>query len=114
MNEMAGHQSPSVEPVSPVRAAESLRVELERHGIVADVHDGYGLAVVSIWTGLTVWSDGLVFWWRTGNWDARRRRPVYAYHDVRDLERTARRVAFRFTQLRKEGPPSGLIGKHAS
>ncbi|WP_371783275.1 hypothetical protein [Streptosporangium subroseum] len=41
-----------------VDAAEKLRESLWRHEIAADVHDGYGLALVSVWAGLVVWSNG--------------------------------------------------------
>lgn len=37
-----------------VQAAERLRDALARRQITADVHDGYGLALVSVWTGLIV------------------------------------------------------------
>ncbi|WP_440070390.1 hypothetical protein [Streptosporangium sp. OZ121] len=98
---------------SPARAAESLKAELEHCGIDADVNDGYGLAVVSVWTGLTVWSDGLIFWWRTGNWDARRGQAVYAWHAAEDLERVARRVALRYADLQKTHPvPAARAGAH--
>lgn len=98
---------------SPVWAAESLQAELGRCGIDADVNDGYGLAVVSVWTGLTVWSNGLTFWWRTGSWDSRRGRPVYVWHAAAEPERAARRVAFRYAELRKTHPlPDLLAGVH--
>jgi signal transduction histidine kinase len=32
--------------------AHRLRAELERFGIAADVHDGYGRALVSVWVDL--------------------------------------------------------------
>ncbi|MEU8038419.1 hypothetical protein [Streptosporangium sp. NPDC049078] len=98
---------------SPVGAAESLKVELERCGIDADVNGGYGLAVVSVWTGLTVWSDGLVFWWSTGRLDARHGRVLYAWHAAAEPDRAARRVAFRYTDLRRAHPlPDVMAGAH--
>ncbi|MEU8382522.1 hypothetical protein [Streptosporangium sp. NPDC048865] len=98
---------------SPARAAESLKAELEHCDINADVNDGYGLAVVSIWPGLTVWSDGLTFWWHTGGWDARHGRAVYAWHAAEELERVARRVALRYADLRKAHPlPAARAGAH--
>lgn len=98
---------------SPVGAAESLRAELGRCGVDADVNDGYGLAVVSVWTGLTVWSDGLTFWWSTGRWDAKRGRAVYAWHAAAEPVRAARRVAFRYADLRKAHPlPTMTAGAH--
>ncbi|MGS2644355.1 hypothetical protein [Streptosporangium sp. LJ11] len=98
---------------SPVRAADSLRAALGRCGINADVNDGYGLAVVSVWTGLTVWSDGLTFWWSTGRLDARRGRVLYAWHAAEEPDRAARRVAFRYADLRKAYPlPAERAGGH--
>ncbi|WP_433248645.1 hypothetical protein ACQPYK_00900 [Streptosporangium sp. CA-135522] len=88
--------------ISPLETAESLQAELRRGGISADVHNGYGLALVSIWVGLVVWCDGDRFWWRTG-WDDRRRRFVYAWHPAVDPTRAARRVAFRYGDLRRAG-----------
>ncbi|WP_436757761.1 hypothetical protein [Streptosporangium sp. V21-05] len=93
--------------LTPVDAAEELRTELGRLGIKADVHDGYGLALVSVWVGLVVWCKDDRYWWRTG-WDARRHRPVYAWHPAMDAVRAARRIAFRYAELREIHPPSEL------
>ncbi|MFI6183983.1 hypothetical protein ACIA8R_51220 [Nonomuraea sp. NPDC051191] len=94
--------------------AESLQAELQCVGIAADVHDGYGLALVSVWVGLVVWCDGERFWWRIG-WDDRRKRCVYAWHPALDPSRAARRVAFRYGDLRQAGssPESGPDPKAA-
>ncbi len=92
---------------TPVDMAEELRAELGRLGIKADVHDGYGLALVSVWVGLVVWCKDDRYWWRTG-WDARRHRPVYAWHPAMDTPRAARRIAFRYAELREAHPPSEL------
>lgn len=87
--------------------AEELRTHLDRQGIKADVHDGYGLALVSVWVGLVIWCKDDRYWWRTG-WDARRYRPVYAWHPAMDVARAARRIAFRYAELREVHPPSEL------
>lgn len=90
-----------VSPQDPALiAALRLRHHLEAHGIAADVNDGYGLAVVSVWIDLLVWTDGERFWWRTG-WNPLRRRYRIAWHPVADSERAARRIAFRLAQLRR-------------
>ncbi|GAA2905780.1 hypothetical protein GCM10010517_71940 [Streptosporangium fragile] len=89
--------------VLPREAAESLRAELGRLRISADVHEGHDLALVSVWVGLVVWCDGQRFWWRT-SWNARRRRFVYAWHSSSEPEGAARRVALWYAQLRREGP----------
>ncbi|MEO3798276.1 hypothetical protein ABGB14_49475 [Nonomuraea sp. B10E15] len=83
--------------------ADQLQQELESHGLTADVNDGYGLAVVSVWRGLLVWTDGAVFWWSTG-WNDQRDRPVYAWHPTADPTRAARRIVARYADLRGSAP----------
>lgn len=91
-------------------AAEELRRVLgELYAIKTDVHDGYGLAVVSVWVGLLVWTDGSMFWWRTG-WDAGRKRALYAFHPVTEPERAAHRAAFQYSILRGFPPPARGAG----
>ncbi|GAA1630828.1 hypothetical protein GCM10009733_029500 [Nonomuraea maheshkhaliensis] len=96
--------------------AEQLQRELGLHGITADVNDGYGLAVVSAWRGMVVWTNGDLFWWCSG-WNDRRDRPVYAWHSTADPKRAARRIAVRYGDLRasalKRGPRpmSGFPGE---
>ncbi|WP_436761965.1 hypothetical protein [Streptosporangium sp. V21-05] len=104
---------PALITVDPCHAAESLRTALETHGVTSDVHDGYGLALVSVWVGLVVWCDGARFWWRTG-WDARRGRFVHASHPVTEPDRAARRVTFRYRELRETHPLSELIAESMS
>ncbi|WP_406311238.1 hypothetical protein OHA77_20625 [Streptosporangium sp. NBC_01639] len=98
--------------ISPLDTAKSLQAELERQEIFADVHDGYGLALVSVWVGLIVWCDGDRFWWRTG-WDDRRKRFTYAWHPAIEPARAAHRVAFRYRDLRNAPPPSESIAESA-
>ncbi|MEV4395377.1 hypothetical protein [Nonomuraea sp. NPDC049607] len=94
--------------MTPLDVAEELRKALKQHGIEADVHDGYGLALVSVWVGLVIWCDGVWFWWRVG-WDERRRRVMYARHPADEPARAARRVAFRYAKLHHNHPYPGLI-----
>ncbi|GGP06551.1 hypothetical protein LDL08_16825 [Nonomuraea glycinis] len=89
---------------TPLDAARNLRHHLATHGVEADVNDGYGMAVVSVWVGLVVWCDIDHYWWRTG-WDAKGRRPLYGIHPLSDPERAARRVALRYVTLRQGCPP---------
>ncbi|MEV1171801.1 hypothetical protein [Nonomuraea sp. NPDC049784] len=84
--------------MTAVAMADQLQRELGLHGITADVNDGYGLAVVSVWRGLLVWTNGDLFWWRTG-WNDRRDRPVYASHSTADPKRAARRIAALYGDL---------------
>ncbi|MEQ4720165.1 hypothetical protein [Nonomuraea sp. B19D2] len=89
--------------INPGHSAELLRQALAGKGVIADVHDGYGLALVSVWVGLVVWCDGRYYWWRTG-WNAGRRRVVYAWHPAIDPVRAAHRVAMRYADLRAAHP----------
>ncbi len=98
---------------TPEGAGHELRRVLEAHGIVADVHDGYGLALVSVWVGLIVWCDGERFWWRTG-WDDRRQRFTYTWHPAADPVRAARRIAFRYAALRADSSPPVLANPAAA
>lgn len=95
-------------PLLPLNTAEELCRSLQVLGISADVHEGFGLALVSVWVGLVVWCDGERYWWRTA-WDACRKRPVYAWHPAVDTARAARRVAMRYADLRGNHPLSELI-----
>ncbi|MFG3439821.1 hypothetical protein ACGF0J_21460 [Nonomuraea sp. NPDC047897] len=104
---------PPVIAFSPAQNAHALRRALAEHDIESDVHDGYGLALVSVWVGLVVWCDGVWFWWRVG-WDERRKRVVYARHPAAEPARAARRVAFRSADLRQNHPRSELIAGLAS
>ncbi|GAA4235328.1 hypothetical protein FHR32_006741 [Streptosporangium album] len=88
-----------------VDAAEKLRDALAQLKIAADVNGGYGLAVVSVWAGLLVWSNGDRFWWNTG-WDAQRRCAVYASQQASELDRAAHRIAFRYSRLREDSTGS--------
>jgi hypothetical protein len=97
----------------PVLAAERLQAALKDHGIAADVHDGYGLALVSVWVGLVVWCDANRYWWRAG-WDARRRSVVYAWHPANEPVRAARRVAFRYAEMHSKHPLSRMAADLAS
>ncbi|MFC4119762.1 hypothetical protein [Nonomuraea zeae] len=89
-------------------AADALADALAAHGVSTNVHDGYGLSLVSVWIGLVVWCDGEWYWWRTG-WDDRRKRVLYARHPAIEPSRAARRIAFRYADLRSQHPWSGTI-----
>ncbi|MFI6813983.1 hypothetical protein ACIBG7_16300 [Nonomuraea sp. NPDC050328] len=92
-----------------VLSAHRLQSELSaQHGVPSDLHDGYGLALVSVWVGLVVWCDGERFWWLSG-WDERRHRPVYAWHAALDIERAAHRIARRRQTLLSDHPLSPAI-----
>ncbi len=84
-------------------AAEALADALAARGISADVHDGYGLALVSVWVGLVVWCHDGRYWWRSA-WDARRQRVIYAWHPYTEPAGAAHRIALRYARLRESQP----------
>ncbi|WP_326828480.1 hypothetical protein OIE13_19215 [Streptosporangium sp. NBC_01810] len=74
-----------------MRAAERLRGALEGMWVPADVHAGFGVALVSVWTDLLVLTDGRCYRWWTGEVDRIGHRtytycpvetPATAAHDV--------------------------------
>ncbi|GAA3408917.1 hypothetical protein [Streptosporangium vulgare] len=91
-----------------VHAADQLSNALEQHGIAADVHDGYGIALVSAWVDLLVWTDGFVYRWWTGQFSGRSRRRLYTAYTV-DNPTAARCVARRYEELQQGHPASPLL-----
>ncbi|MFG6194858.1 ATP-binding protein [Nonomuraea sp. JJY05] len=91
---------PVVRPLSAPEAADELRAALARMGIPGDVHEGRGLALVSVWTGLVVWTDGFWYRWWTGR-RSQTDRWLYAHHSAFEPERAARRIAARYAELRE-------------
>ncbi|MGI5283972.1 hypothetical protein ACQEVF_11625 [Nonomuraea polychroma] len=96
-------------PTPEKHAADDLAKALAAQGVPTDIHNGYGLTLVSVWVGLVVWCDGEWFWWRSG-WDDRRKRVIYARHPAIDPMRAARRVAFRYADLRRNPPEPAITG----
>lgn len=94
--------------VTSLDAAEQLQRELEHLGIASDVHDGYGLALVSVCVGLVVWCDCERFWWRTG-WDVIRKRALYAWHPALEPARAASRLAHCYADVHAPRPVPTLI-----
>ncbi|MEU9883920.1 hypothetical protein [Sphaerisporangium sp. NPDC051011] len=82
------------------QAAHRLSHALERHGITGEVHEGRGLALVSVWVDLVAWTDGSCFWWSRAVMAGNRR--TYSYSPADDPVTTARRVAERYGQLRRQ------------
>jgi hypothetical protein len=93
--------------VPSLDAAEQLKRELHLFGIPSDVHDGYGLALVSVCVGLVVWCDCERFWWRTG-WDVLRKRAIYAWHPIQEPARAAGRLSRRYVDVRASHPVAGV------
>jgi hypothetical protein len=101
--------TPARRPDGVVLAAHRLREELHRHGIAADVHDGFGRALVSVWVDLVVWCHPTAYYWWSGRISPQTRQRTYCYSPTNDPVTTARRVAARYAQLRNEHPLSPLI-----
>ncbi|MFI7538733.1 hypothetical protein [Streptosporangium sp. NPDC049376] len=91
--------------VGAVEAAERLQRELASLGIACDVHAGHCLALVSVWSGLVVWTDGRVFRWRSGRnalgRAAQDRAGWDSYGRTCDPAGTAQKVAARYAELRR-------------
>ncbi|MFI6504398.1 hypothetical protein [Nonomuraea typhae] len=97
-----------------IRAAQRLVRALEPHGIAADIHDGYGLALVSVWIDLVVWTDGLVYRWWSGSVSGGSGRRVYAACPADAPETAARRIALRNRMLQQTHPPCAPTRREAS
>ncbi|WP_433241526.1 hypothetical protein ACQPYK_36380 [Streptosporangium sp. CA-135522] len=95
-------------------AAERLRGGLEHCGVSADVHEGYGVALVSVWADLLVWTDGFVYRWWTGKISERTGRRLYTAYGVDNPVTVARCVAHRYGELRKTSPRSDDVAECAS
>ncbi|MBB5960922.1 hypothetical protein [Planomonospora venezuelensis] len=72
----------------------------------ADVHIGYGMALVSVWAELLVWTNGYWFRWACGRSRAGNGRRLYAFAPADDVATAARRVVRRREELRQRRPYS--------
>ncbi|MGW2158730.1 hypothetical protein [Nonomuraea sp. NPDC001699] len=89
------------------------KVLRDEHGIQTDSHIGYGLALVWVWDGLVIWCDGEWCRWRA-DWDGWRTRVLHARHPAIESSRAARRIAFRYAELRRSQERSALtVGARA-
>ncbi len=89
-------------------AAEQLRTALADLGIAADVHQGHGAALLSVWVDLLVRSDGFHFMWWNGEHSARTGRRKYATHPADNPVAAAHRIAARYVDLRTAHPAPPL------
>ncbi|RCG32601.1 hypothetical protein DQ384_03665 [Sphaerisporangium album] len=90
-------------------AAETLQRTLAAFHIRTDVNAGKGVALVSVWADLIVWTDGeLGYWWWSGRYSSPGRK-LYAWGPVRDPVSVARRVACRFAETFHGHPHSAAI-----
>ncbi|MFF3437792.1 hypothetical protein [Streptosporangium sp. NPDC002721] len=92
----------------PSYAAAALAEELRNLGMPADIHRGFGIALVSVWIDLVVWTNGVSYHWWSGTVSTRGRR-LYAYNPVGDPVTAARRIAVRYAELRGGHPLSRLV-----
>ncbi|MFF3441009.1 hypothetical protein [Streptosporangium sp. NPDC002721] len=109
---MVAISSEAVRPDTPrdaCAAAEDLRTELAALGVHADVHHGFGVAMVSVWRELLVWTDGTVYRWWTGHLSWKTGRRLYTAYGVDDPVAAARCVAHRREELQRAYPPSEVI-----
>ncbi|MBG0814652.1 hypothetical protein [Planomonospora sp. ID82291] len=105
---------PRISPKSPaLLATDALVYELRSLGIIGDVHDGYGLALVSLWADLVVWTNGDYYLWWSGRHCPRTNRRSYAYHDAKDPLTAAQRIASRYGALRRERYAKNPEDEHA-
>ncbi|WP_093890375.1 hypothetical protein [Streptosporangium canum] len=101
-------------PRAACAAAERLRTELAALGVRADVHAGYGVALVSVWRELLVWTDGTVYRWWTGHLSPKTRRRLYTAYGVDNPAAAARCVAHRREELQQAHTSSEPIAEQMS
>ncbi|MEV4750526.1 hypothetical protein AB0K21_29545 [Streptosporangium sp. NPDC049248] len=95
-------------------AAERLRIGLEHCGVSADVHEGHGVALVSVWTDLLVWTDGRAYRWWTGKTSAKTGRRLYRVYSADNPITVAHCVAQRYKELLKASYRYGGVAERTS
>ncbi|MEV4164252.1 hypothetical protein [Nonomuraea dietziae] len=94
--------NPGKSPGSAAQAAEWLQGALADIGVRADVNLGDGVALVSVWVNLLVWTDGNAYSWWSGKVRSGSGRRIYAFNPATDPVTAARRVAARREELRQD------------
>lgn len=95
---------PALQPTAGL-AARRLQERLATFGIVADLVEGSGVALLHLRSGLAVWCDGRSFSWWTGRYSGPGDRwRQYAYAPVSDVETAAHRLATRHQGLALSHP----------
>lgn len=88
-------------------AATELRAALAELGLARTYQsDGEGMSTVSVWSNLTVWCAGRVFFWRTG-YELR----DFAIHPAYDPAGAAVKVRARYEELRDRRDPFDLTAR---
>ncbi|MFF5248465.1 hypothetical protein ACFY3V_29655 [Streptosporangium sp. NPDC000095] len=95
-------------------AAERLRIGLEHCGVSADVHEGRGVALVSVWADLLVWTDGRDYRWWTGKTSVKTERRLYRVYGVDNPITVAHYVAQRYEELLKAAYRCGGVAERTS
>lgn len=97
------------------QVAERLRLELRQLGIVADLHEGKGLALLSVWVDLVVWCDrGVEGWryrWWTGRVSDQTGRRIYTGCRADAVKTAGQRIAGRYAELRRAHPLSPVFAE---
>jgi hypothetical protein len=98
-------------------AAGRLRAELERYGVAAAVHEGRGVALVSVRSDLQIWvqpgPQGLRYRWWTGEISDTTGRCVFIERPAHAVEETAQRIAARCRQPLARHPVFLATGRAA-
>ena len=116
---MANDLSGGLAESPALHVANRLRDELALQGITADVHDGYGVALVLVWVDLVVWVecgiDGVwrYIWW-TGRINPKTGRWVYTRCPFTGVSSVARLVGERYRELLERHPWSPVIAEVVS
>ncbi|MEN3533613.1 hypothetical protein AAH991_00740 [Microbispora sp. ZYX-F-249] len=97
------------------QVAERLRLELRQLGIVADLHEGKGLALLSVWVDLVVWCErGVEGWryrWWTGRVSDQTGRRIYTGCRADAVKTAGQRIAGRYAELRRVHPLSPIFAE---
>ncbi|GGK77871.1 hypothetical protein Ppa06_41930 [Planomonospora parontospora subsp. parontospora] len=83
-------------------------------GVAADIHEGEGIALVSVWVDRVVWTDGRWYRWWTGQTSAKTGRRLYRVYGIDNPVTAARAVAIRRVELQKARPSAEPILMSAS
>jgi hypothetical protein len=105
--------NPGRRPSDALESADWLRAALSDLGVSADVHAGQGIALISVWIDLVVWTDGTIYYWWSGEQSPANGRRLYSYGPADDPVTVARRVAQRLDSLSESHPLSAFIHEAA-
>lgn len=87
-----------ISSIDPAVTALKLQAELKEFGVTSDMNDGYRLAVVSVYRGLIVWTNGIHYWWYVTQPNGQYMR---CWHLTSDPYNAAKRIVRRYNDLRR-------------